>query len=302
VAEVATLFLEKKIEPNRAPSTYREYKRILLGKTGDVHPAWGKRKVEDITPEDAQNLLDSIVERGAGILANRTRAVLSSMFNWARGPGRGYVQQSPLWGIERPVEKETKRERTLTPSEIRHLWKALQAESPKVRGALWLILLTGQRPSEVLTLEAGDLSQDRKWWTIPASKRKGDRAHRIFLSPQASRILADLKAPKEGWVFSSPQAKSGHYTINSLDQAVSRRIRVRMAGSDHWTPHDLRRTCATLMGEKLQIRRDRRDRLVLGHSDPTPGSHYDWADYQEEIEEIFTRWGAWVEATVVRED
>lgn len=297
VEELALLFLEKRVRPNRAPSTHREYQRILLASTGDVHSTLGHRKAEDITPEEVQGLLDSILERGAGFMANRTRAVLSSMFNWARGAGRRYVEKSPIWGVEKPLVREPKRERVLSPAEITTLWKALRVESPEVRGSLQLILLTGQRPSEVLSMEADDIS--KPWWTIPAGKRKGGQSHRIFLSPQSSQALAEVGVPNAGWVFSSGQARAGHYSVNSLGQAVSRRIRRRMEGVDRWTPHDLRRTCASLMGEKLKIPRDHRDHLVLGHADPTPGSHYDRAsDYQDEIEEIFTRWGAWVEEVI----
>jgi hypothetical protein len=49
----------------------------------DILPPWGHRKAYDIKRRDVIALLDSIVERGAPIQANRTLALVRKIFNWA---------------------------------------------------------------------------------------------------------------------------------------------------------------------------------------------------------------------------
>ena len=71
VAALADEYLEKWAKPRKR--SWREDTRILQK---DVLPAWGHRKAKDITRRDVIGLLDDIVDRGAGIMANRTLATI----------------------------------------------------------------------------------------------------------------------------------------------------------------------------------------------------------------------------------
>ena len=70
VAVLADEYLEKWAKPRKR--SWREDERILQK---DVLPEWGRRKAKDITRRDVIRLLDGIVDRGAGIMANRTLAL-----------------------------------------------------------------------------------------------------------------------------------------------------------------------------------------------------------------------------------
>jgi hypothetical protein len=78
VATLAEEYLEKWAKPRKR--SWREDKRIL---DKDVIPSWGRRKARELTRRDAIKLLDEIVDRGAGIMANRTLATVRKMFNFA---------------------------------------------------------------------------------------------------------------------------------------------------------------------------------------------------------------------------
>jgi hypothetical protein len=104
-------FIEIYIKPNRhAPE---EVVRILKK---DVMPHWRERDARTITSREVIERLDSIVQRGAPVMANRTAAILSQMF--AFGVHRSIVQSSPVSLLFMPGGKERSCDRVLSESEL----------------------------------------------------------------------------------------------------------------------------------------------------------------------------------------
>src|SRR5258708_2065920 len=77
---VANDYLERHLRANRRPSTYQEAKRDLAH---DALPKWRNRPIASITRGAVIDLVDEIIARGAGVMANRTLARLRALFNWA---------------------------------------------------------------------------------------------------------------------------------------------------------------------------------------------------------------------------
>jgi integrase len=134
----------------------------------------------------------AVVAGGPGI-ANRCVSLLSKMFNLAERWGWRSAGTNPVRHVEK--YRETKRERYLSPDEIERLGAALDqaeasgSESPYALAALRLLLLTGARLSEVLSLrwEWVDVSKKIIW--LPDSKT-GQKP--IFLSEPAMHVLEAL--------------------------------------------------------------------------------------------------------------
>ncbi len=146
VADLVEEYMEKWAKPRKR--SWREDERIL-GK--DVVPAWGHRKARQITRRDVIRLLDGIVDRGAGIMANRTLAVVRRMFNFA--VSRDIIPVSPCLAVRAPAQ-EQQRDRVLTTDEISGLWHALEGAKMMAEGtklALKLQLVTGQRKAEIVS-------------------------------------------------------------------------------------------------------------------------------------------------------
>jgi hypothetical protein len=136
VATVAESFVRLDLERrNRAPRYIEETRRIFRN---HVLPRWGHRDIASITRRDIIALLDDVMERGTvstspdgkrrklkggPILANRTLSAVRAMLNWCLR--RGMIEVAPATLVERPGE-ETRRERTLTTSEIRAVWIAAE--------------------------------------------------------------------------------------------------------------------------------------------------------------------------------
>lgn len=287
VRKLADEYIEKYAKPRKR--SWKEDERIL---NKDVVPRWGKRKAQDITRRDIILLLDEIVERGALIQANRTLAVIRKMYSFAMG--RGVLESSPCVAVPAP-SKENRRDRVLSEGEIKTFWSNLDTakmEKPTAL-ALKLQLITSQRKGEVADAEWVDFDLKNKWWNIPAEKSKNGFPHRVPLSPLAMKILSELKemTGHSQWLFPSPR-DGQHIAETSIDHAV--RVNAEHFEIEHFTPHDLRRSAATMMTasgvQRLTVSK------ILNHVESGVTAVYDRHGYDQEKRRALESWGRKLDA------
>ena len=245
----------------------------------DVLPVLGVQRLENVNRRDIATLLDRIVQRGSPVQANRTLACVRRMFNFA--VERGLMDVSPASHIRAP-SPEKPRMRVLSDDEIAAFWQALHEDtviSEPMRRAMALILLTAQRPGEVAGMRADEI--DGHWWTIPAERAKNGIEHRVPLTETA---LAKINESPTYYIVS---AKPGRpLGVSSIDRALKRLINQK--GWDSFTPHDLRRTAATRLGE-LGFNRLIQDK-ILNHKDNSMGGIYDRYSYDNEKRAALDAW------------
>jgi integrase len=147
----------------------------------------------------------------------------------------------------------------LTEGELAWLWVALE-NFPEPFGPLFqVLLLTGQRRSEVAGMrwdEVRGLGTAEPLWDLPGHRTKNGQPHLIPLAPAVKDILLERRRTS-ALVFTTTNstAVSGFSKAKSLLDA---RITELLRNSDHpslipWTLHDLRRTMVTVMNERLGI-------------------------------------------------
>lgn len=199
-------------------------------------PIFSKRRINDIKRREIINFIESIVDRGSPIQANRIFEIVRRMFNFAIE--QDLIDTSPCFRVKKP-SKERPRDRVLSPSELTELWKGLDESAPGTsKSILKLMLLSGQRGGEIAAMEWKDLDLDLGWWRIPAAKVKNGCSHQVPICPWFKNILA--AQPKDNvWVFPNPQ-KNGH--TRWVHKAISRS---QILSSIGFVPHDIRRTVAT---------------------------------------------------------
>lgn len=216
----------------------------------DVLPLIGQRKAGSIKRRDIVALLERKHASGAQRQVNIVHTILSKAFSFALQRDFPDLEFNPCRDIPKiGIEKE--RDRVLTHKEIRAFWDALSAAprmSESTKRCLRFILLTGQRSGECLHLERSEIADN--WWTQPADKTKTSIVHRVYLTETAKRQIGTEGKP---------------FPIPADPRALNYAVRRICAGSKiaHFTPHDLRRTAATLMAEN-GVSDDHVDR-VLGH-------------------------------------
>ncbi|MCX7067680.1 MAG: site-specific integrase [Methylococcales bacterium] len=127
--------------------------------------------------------------------------------------------------------------------------------------AIWIALSTLCRIGELSKARFSDIDFELKTWKIPEANSKNGKAHTIYLSDFALEQFK-LIAKSETWVFAN-RDNSTHVCEKSITKQVGGRqtttiLSNRAKDSEaliltggKWTPHDLRRTGATMMGNLL---------------------------------------------------
>jgi integrase len=238
--------------------------------------------------------------------------------------------------VDPGYDMDNERSRTLSAHEIRELRNifarmeaAYEAASNKrsaqrpvmkeTQHALWVSLSTACRIGELLMARWEHVDLEAKTWFIPRSNVKKTRGksqdHMVYLSAFAAKQFEGLRAitGDTSWCFPA-RNRPGHVNVKSVAKQVGDRqhqfkarkalknrrndnslVLARGANGD-WTPHDMRRTAATMM-QALKVPLDTIDRC---QNHLLPGSkvrrHYFIHEYAEEKREAWRMLGERLEA------
>lgn len=191
----------------------------------------GKKRFSSIGRSDLSSLHSAITKAGSTITANRTLALISSVYSWAIASG--ICDSNPVIGIRR--NKEKSRDRFLQGDELPRFFQAL-AETPNIilRDYVLISLLTGARQANVLSMRWQDINFDRAEWRIEETKNGTPQT--VALSPESIEVLNNRD---QSGIFVFPgTGKTGHYAdpkkgwFRLLESADIKNLRM----------HDLRRT------------------------------------------------------------
>ena len=148
-----------------------------------------------IEPLHGAEYLDTNLELGRSVRANREKACLSSMFTWLIRTGQGGVKSNPCKGVKR--NKETKRDRYVEDDEMH---ATLATVSVQVSSMAELVYRTLQRPEDTIAWTGRNLTDRRDAdgrlvRIIRTRQGKTGAAVDIDTTPEIDAVLARLKAP-----------------------------------------------------------------------------------------------------------
>ncbi len=248
VAEAAEKYLTEYAAVHCKPRTVQLRESVIR-----IHilPAFGRRSLTSVSREDALNLHHRLASTATQ--ANIVLITLSQIF-----------VKSQLWGLVPPgmnpcaqvqLYRQRKRARFLTEAEISRLGRVLEEELergrtlPSAIAAIRLLLLTGCRKNEILTLRWKAVDFKARELRLRDAKT-GPRA--VPLSGAAVRLLEGLRrSAASEWVIEG--GKPGTH-LKKLGNAW-RRLRIR-ADLQDVRLHDLRHSFASsalALGESLPM-------------------------------------------------
>jgi integrase len=239
-----------------------------------VKPKLGRMIAGDVTRNHVAELSNDILEGKFGkpsvSNARHMRRAVSALYRWAGEPGRSYVPETcrPCFNLPK-LPKEHARERVLTESEIRTLWHGLDRNDlpwdRKTRLAIKFQLATMLRSGELVPAhrdELFNLDGDAPCFRVPARRVKKRRIIEQPLSDLAVEIIREaLGSDDQQFVFESPVYKGQpiHRTAMATALRGTKHEKTKgktktpglceLLGLTRFSPHDLRRTSATLAGE-----------------------------------------------------
>ena len=187
------------------------------------------------------DLLDSIARHSGPVAANRARTNLSALFAWAMR--KGLHDHNPVIATER--RKERSRHRVLTDPELATVWNTLGEGD--YADIVRLLILTGQRASEIGNLHWSEIDFDRDLISLPPERTKNARPHEVPMSGAVRDILkARMRSDARDLVFGFGAGGFSGWgkSKGRLDKAIADKLSKPLP---HWTIHDLRRTAATRM-------------------------------------------------------
>ena len=247
VAEVASRYLNEYVIVRCKPSTV-QLRGILIRK--HIVPAIGHLPLVAVGREEIADLHQQLA--ATPVNANMAISTLSQIFNKAQ-----------IWGIvpeginpcrHMPLYKRRKRERFLTEAEFARLGQVLEdalqigGAMPQTVAAIRLLMLTGCRKREILTLRWADVDVESPRIAPAGFKGRTTGGAAVAVCDRDS-WPAYRRLPGNEWVF--PGQKSGTH-LCSIDLAW-RRLRARADLSDVRL-HDLRHSFASsalALGESL---------------------------------------------------
>lgn len=252
---------------------------------------FGSRRIDELGRADIIAALDAIAPGKVGMRAS-VFAYGRILWKWAFA--RELVDVIPFAALSAPA-KPVSRDVILSDAELAIVWRASRKVEYPFGPAFRLLLLTGQRRSEVFGMRWEELDGKAATWTIPADRAKNAQAHVVPLSDLAiAEITAMLTQPgkeapadwpKRGLVFTTNNktAASGISKAKlRLDAAAAEIAKEGGAKVSEWRLHDLRRTVATGL-QKLGIRLEVTE-AVLNHISGSKAGivgiyqRHDWAE------------------------
>jgi Site-specific recombinase XerD len=204
-----------------------------------VLPKWRDTDLTGIRRADVRDLIEGI----DGIVApGRALAIIRTLFRYAMA--RDWVDASPAEAIPNP-SADTPRDRYLDMKEVATVYRATDLLGYPFTGFLKLLVLTGQRRTEVASMRWADINLDAGTWVLSSDDTKSARAHLVPLAPQAVRLLK--ATPQLGPYVWSSNGKSHIKGYSKAKMKLDALLTARGAELKPWRLHDLRRTAATHM-------------------------------------------------------
>ena len=241
-ADAVKLYREQEL-PGKATKTREEYNRQL----NVLCVAFGHVRLDGITPAHVRQYMRT---RGKPIAATREKALLSAVFNFARGEGLTNAA-NPCAGVR---GKKAHRERYVTHEELSAV---LDRADPTLAGFLELCYMTGQRPSDVLKMRRQDVQDGH----LRVAQHKTGAKVRIAVVGTLATVLARLAEGPVASVWLVHDRRGQRFTLSAMQRRFSKL-------SPGWQIRDLRAKAAS------DADTSKHAQALLGHSAATTTDGY----------------------------
>jgi integrase len=250
-------------------------------------PLWGKLPVTAITTLDIRNVIKAKAVT-APAQARNLLGFLQRLFAWAVAQHVYGLTANPAATLQpaKLVGRKLPRKRVLTDEELRAVWAATGKLGYPYGPLLQMLVLTGQRRSEVAEARWREFDLTKRLWTIPPERMKGASAHVVPLTDDVLAILATLPRYTKGdYIFST---QWGARPVTGFSKFRRRLNKLLGDGSTDFVLHDIRRTMRSHLSA-LPIEQHVRE-LVIAHTQPGLHQVYDQHAYETEKRHALELW------------
>jgi integrase len=200
-------YLAEKLKEFRNEKHAYQWRATLAEATNVLGP----KRVDEIGVADVLRILKPMWD-GRTETASRLRGRIERVLAWATVHGYRTGDNPARWrghlseALPKP-DKVTEHDRqpALAQDDLPRWWRALAVRKGSAAEALRFVAMTAARSGEVRRMTWAEVDFDRALWTVPGSRMKAGREHRVPLTPEALAVLEGMRGLDLELVFPSPR-------------------------------------------------------------------------------------------------
>lgn len=256
-----------------------------------VTDSYGKLIADEMDPVEWEKIFLRITKAGSPVQAGNVLVKMKQVIRYALRRKRITSNSLMLLELNDIGSRPEDGERFLNDDEIGVFWNAIDRTKMSWQNKMLIriVALTGCRGVELRLAKKGDFDLKGREWVIPKENSKTRKRFVRGISNLAADYLQQVFDiyPNLSIVF--PPTKLQEDRPMSASTLISLAEQVEdVMGGDHWSLHDLRRTCKTKMAE-LGVAPHVSEK-ILGHKLTGMLAIYDQYDYIPEQQEAAELW------------
>lgn len=271
-----------------------KHRKQWLSSLAHIFTAFGTKRVDAITSADILAALSpQWLTRPE--TSRRVLQRIRTVFEWCKA--QGYcVGDNPTQGLTKVLPKhrdEQQHHAALPYQAVSAFFSTLRTvdASESVRLAFQFLILTATRTIEVLGATWAEIDLDARTWTIPGSRMKGGREHRVPLAPRAIKILKRAQALSDGGPYVFPGRSPKKPLSNMAFLMLLRRLK-----RDDITAHGFRSTFRDWASERTNFPHAVCEAALAHVIKNKAEAAYHRTDLFERRRDLMTTWAAFATA------
>ncbi|MBA4755065.1 MAG: site-specific integrase [Sphingobium sp.] len=190
-----------------------------------VYPVIGDLPVAEVATSHVLQILEPIWKTKAET-ASRVRGRMETILDTAKARGYREGENPARWrghiALILPARSRLTRghHKAMPYEAISDFVGALRKRKAVAALALEFTILTAARTGEVIGATWDEVELDKAIWTVPASRMKAGKEHRVPLSPRAVEILKSTQGLRKEWMF--PAIKGGKMSGMAMTMLLRR--------------------------------------------------------------------------------
>lgn len=230
----------------------------------EIAPVIGQIKPDGVTARDIREILHNITHSNRPTIANDTLMYCKQLFNHAIKLDLINANPASAFTVSDAGGVEKSKDRALSMEELTFAFSIFRENSASFARdnylACALLVCLGVRKGELIEAPWSEFDLEKQIWQLPKERSKSGIALDIPLPDLAIEWLQELKIRACGsdYVFPSRRnSKKPHMGNDTLNRAITKLFGHeagkakqppnKMGDMEHFTVHDLRRTCRSLL-------------------------------------------------------
>ncbi len=266
----------------------------------NLFPEIGNKPIANISPPQLLECLRKIEKRDALDIAAKCKQISGMVFRY--GIQTGKCERDAAADLKGALKtRKAKHYAAFDAKDLPEFLRTLERNEARLyertRRAIWLSILTFQRPGEIRQAQWSEIDFDEKVWRISAEKMKMRRAHIVPLSKQAIEVLKEQKLEtaqlNTDWVFPSQVRPKQPMSDGTVNTALK-----RLGFGGDTVAHGFRALARTTIREELGYDSEVIEKQ-LAHKTRNPlGEAYDRTQFLQERKKMMQAWADYLDIAV----